>query len=147
PVHHEQRRGYSHSTVWLIFPTKSLTFEVKGRAQADALLAKIAAAREAISTAVLHGDFRDLKVFDIFAEARARDFERTHEAGPLAREMPAWLRIRRAIAALTVLLGIVPGVGLWCARNALSDLRAYSLLNAAPDVDGARTYVGAGGRH
>ncbi|MBX3260871.1 MAG: hypothetical protein KIT86_24555 [Hydrogenophaga sp.] len=142
PVHHSHKGRYTHSSLWLVFPTRSFVFEARGQYAADAQLAAVRRAREALAAATHRGTLDDLASLDPFIDARARNFEPASDHGLLARGRPAWTRFVWAIA---LVVGPALGFGAWRLRNWLSDARASSRLRARPDVAQTETYVAGGG--
>ncbi|MBX3222567.1 MAG: hypothetical protein KF795_18760 [Labilithrix sp.] len=142
PVHHSERGKYTHSSLWLIFPTKSFVFEARGRYAADTQLAAVQKARENLAAAIHRGALGELTSLDPFADARARNFEPASDHGLLARGRPVWTR---SIWAITVIAGLTLGVGAWRVRNWQSDVWAFSRLRARPEVAPIEAYVAGGG--
>jgi hypothetical protein len=144
PVHHQRSGAYSHTTLWLVFPTQTFTFEVRGLTHAESILARISEARRTLAASFQRGRLDELWTVDPFADARARNFEPCNEPGLRARALPIWTRFVWAIA---LIIGLAPGVAAWRGRNWLSDRRAYESLRAHPDEGAATAYLAAGGLH
>jgi hypothetical protein len=142
PVHHQRSGVYSHSTLALRFPETTFAFDVRGLAYADGLAMRIDEARESLTKAIQRGRVDDLHGVDPFAEARRRGFQPVDEPGLRAREAPIWARFVWAIALVS---GLLPGVGVWRARNAISDERAFAQIASKPDEATANAYLRAGG--
>jgi hypothetical protein len=144
PAHHQKNGVYTHSNVWFVFSTESFTFEIKGREQADALVAKVQGARQIAASAIQRGALHELAALDPFAEARARNFDPAHDYGLLARDAPIWTRF---VWAITIVSGLLIGVAAWRGRNWVSDARAFSRLQQKPDAVTAKAYLDGGGLH
>ncbi len=142
PVHHTKGGKYTHSTLWFVFPTKSFAFEIRGLAAATQQLTAVQAARENLAAALQRGSLDELSPFDPFADARARSFEPAHDHGLLARGRPMWTRF---IWALTVIVGLLGGVGWWRLRNWQSDEWAFRRLESDPDIALVDAYLHGGG--
>lgn len=72
PVHHSHKGRYTHSSLWLVFPTRSFVFEARGQYTVDAQLAAVRRAREALAAATHRGTLDDLASLDPFIDARAQ---------------------------------------------------------------------------
>jgi hypothetical protein len=142
PVHHTSGGRYTHSTLWFVFPEKSFVFEIKDQDAAESQLGAVQSARTILLQALQRGDLTELLAFDPFADARARNWLPTNDFGLLAKGRPTWTRF---IWAITIVVGLVFGVGTWRLRNWRSDERVFGRLEARPDIALAEAYVRGGG--